>query len=787
MRFINLGTNEALLDGGFKEISPISATDGPSGSYGTIYHIQRNGILPGLCVVKALNDHGVTLATQDIRQYALSIYEREKSWKELHNEFRCLVGLNGLMEQGKWHVPRAYAYGVVAEDYESGESFIRPAFVMDEIVGACSLATITVSRSEPFPTREVARFGKILLNIIARQYDATRVAHADLSLNNVFVRLTNEEEFEWVYVIDYGQSRHEYDNVTPTCVGPRLGTPSYAAPEVFPSGFVDDPGLSKEHAFFYKRRNEKEVDIWSTGALLYTLRTWSRPPLRATLTNLGPMCGNRVISDSEYYGFLMLDKRHGLALPDSLRQASEGDRCLSEAIQICTRWNPEERKVEDIQRWLDRAIELSRVGRRQRYEAAPEKTPPRPKKTGVFAAMYKVYRQDGSSYSDKKMDLLVFGSDESGCTLSRCSLHGEKFQLKMVGNPIDMSNKDLSEDGRVAGGPWKEIEVVYFRQKIAPKTMGAWFYKCTRLKKLYGIENLDTSQVTDMQFLFTQCSSLEYVDVTHFDTSHVQLMNSMFRLCTSLKSIDVSGFDTSNVCYMDYMFCGCFTLETLNVSFFDTSCVMSFRAMFQMCNALKAIDVSRFVTSSATDFSVMFDGCCELSDLDVYRFDTSKAVDMHAMFRNCQKIDIIDVSRFDVSKVQDYSEMFAYCIAMQGVNTSHFVTTSGLNFKGMFSGCANIEFIDISRMDFSRALSVESMFADCSSLKVLNGAPLSVGPNTETKNVFLGTQVFGIDGWDHFGIESKRGNKPSYANVAPNDPCPCGSGKKYKNCHGRRS
>ncbi|VWM08118.1 SEC-C motif protein [Collinsella intestinalis] len=24
-----------------------------------------------------------------------------------------------------------------------------------------------------------------------------------------------------------------------------------------------------------------------------------------------------------------------------------------------------------------------------------------------------------------------------------------------------------------------------------------------------------------------------------------------------------------------------------------------------------------------------------------------------------------------------------------------------------------------------------------------------------------------------------------YANVGRNDPCPCGSGKKFKNCHGR--
>ena len=27
--------------------------------------------------------------------------------------------------------------------------------------------------------------------------------------------------------------------------------------------------------------------------------------------------------------------------------------------------------------------------------------------------------------------------------------------------------------------------------------------------------------------------------------------------------------------------------------------------------------------------------------------------------------------------------------------------------------------------------------------------------------------------------------KKSAAKVYPNDPCPCGSGKKYKNCHGR--
>jgi preprotein translocase subunit SecA len=35
--------------------------------------------------------------------------------------------------------------------------------------------------------------------------------------------------------------------------------------------------------------------------------------------------------------------------------------------------------------------------------------------------------------------------------------------------------------------------------------------------------------------------------------------------------------------------------------------------------------------------------------------------------------------------------------------------------------------------------------------------------------------------------DKKKTNKPyvKKSNVGRNDPCPCGSGKKYKNCHGK--
>ncbi|HEX4832246.1 MAG TPA: SEC-C metal-binding domain-containing protein [Trebonia sp.] len=37
---------------------------------------------------------------------------------------------------------------------------------------------------------------------------------------------------------------------------------------------------------------------------------------------------------------------------------------------------------------------------------------------------------------------------------------------------------------------------------------------------------------------------------------------------------------------------------------------------------------------------------------------------------------------------------------------------------------------------------------------------------------------------DSGGVEVKRDGGDPYASVGRNDPCPCGSGRKYKRCHG---
>ncbi|MBQ3770643.1 MAG: BspA family leucine-rich repeat surface protein, partial [Bacteroidaceae bacterium] len=119
-----------------------------------------------------------------------------------------------------------------------------------------------------------------------------------------------------------------------------------------------------------------------------------------------------------------------------------------------------------------------------------------------------------------------------------------------------------------------------------------WFAGFRNLTKIEGINNLNTSNVTNMSDMFSFCESLTSLDVRNFDTSKVTDMCSMFRHCESLTSIDVSRFDTSKVTDMDEMFHGCESLTTLDVSKFNTSKVTYMSGMFEDCASLTTLDLS---------------------------------------------------------------------------------------------------------------------------------------------------------------------------------------------------
>lgn len=142
---------------------------------------------------------------------------------------------------------------------------------------------------------------------------------------------------------------------------------------------------------------------------------------------------------------------------------------------------------------------------------------------------------------------------------------------------------------------------------------GDWFLGFSNLTSITGIENLNTSNTTVMSGMFSGCTSLTSLDVSHFNTANVELMTNMFYHCSSLTSLDVSSFNTSKVTDMAVMFCGCSSLANLDVSHFNTAYVTTMSLMFANCSSLRTIYAGEnWTTSRVTEGTDMFLGCRSL-------------------------------------------------------------------------------------------------------------------------------------------------------------------------------
>lgn len=110
-------------------------------------------------------------------------------------------------------------------------------------------------------------------------------------------------------------------------------------------------------------------------------------------------------------------------------------------------------------------------------------------------------------------------------------------------------------------------------------------------------------------------ANLKTVDLTYFDTSRVTNMSSMFDYGFSGQTSNGSQlhtiifgdkWDTSQVTDMSFMFSGQEQLTSLDLSSFDTSRVTDMMSMFSWCSSLTNLDI-RNATFNTTSYSYMFD------------------------------------------------------------------------------------------------------------------------------------------------------------------------------------
>ena len=311
-----------------------------------------------------------------------------------------------------------------------------------------------------------------------------------------------------------------------------------------------------------------------------------------------------------------------------------------------------------------------------------------------------------------------------------------------------------------------------------PTSLYKFFANLTKLKTITGLEYLNTEKVTNMSYMFFNCSSLTSLDVTHFNTAKVTNMNRLFAYCSSLTSLDVTHFNTAKVTNMNSMFESCSSLTSLDVTYFNTANVTGMNNMFYSCSALTTIYASdNFVTDKVEYSYNMFYDCTSLKGTtleyvasktdhnyancgtDGYftpgcgyaEFDNATgtltfsykvvkpegAYDLNVgitepgwrTHKNEIKKVVFDTSFANARPTSCYY-WFYECKNLANIEGIENLNTEKVtNMELMFANCSTLTSLDVTKFNTANVTTFMSMFSDCSSLKSLDVT------NFDTRNV----------------------------------------------------
>lgn len=152
--------------------------------------------------------------------------------------------------------------------------------------------------------------------------------------------------------------------------------------------------------------------------------------------------------------------------------------------------------------------------------------------------------------------------------------------------------------------------------KYAPRYVTFRGYTGTELNE--EIANLDTSNITNMELMFQNCSQLQTLDLSNFNVSKASSFGNMFYGCTSLTSLILPRAFPN---------------------------VMSFNYTFYNCSKLTSIDMKS--VEFINNVSNMFYGCTLLETIDMSNTEITKSIDMQRMFQNCKALKLLDIRKID--------------------------------------------------------------------------------------------------------------------------------------------
>ena len=307
-----------------------------------------------------------------------------------------------------------------------------------------------------------------------------------------------------------------------------------------------------------------------------------------------------------------------------------------------------------------------------------------------------------------------------------------------------------------------------------PTSTNSWFADMGSLNMISGLENLNTSEVTNMYKMFFDCYSLTDLDLSHFDTQNVQDMACMFAYC-SMPELDLTSFDTKNVSDMsqmfyysslntitvgkgwtmenvvwdDSMFSDCYSLVGGNGTVYDDNFVNGEYARFDLGE-----DEPGYLTGAFEAYAVLIGGNTLTFYYDMDRADrkgitfdlnhdsttppswssfsyevTKVIFDpsftyvrpevTYCWFADMSNLTEIEgIEYLNTSKVTSMISMFYNCSSLTSIDVSHFNTQNVTTMHSMFRG-SGVKSLDLSSFDTWNVALMGSMFRDCSALETI--------------------------------------------------------------------
>ena len=338
----------------------------------------------------------------------------------------------------------------------------------------------------------------------------------------------------------------------------------------------------------------------------------------------------------------------------------------------------------------------------------------------------------------------------------------------------------------------KNVTTVVFDESFAaasPTTCRSWFNGFLQLTEIKGIKNLNTSNVSDMAYMFAGCSKLKSVDLTYMYSPYVKNMSYMFCDCSSLKTVYLKGLNTSNVENMNNMFERCTSLGYLDLSSFNTQKVKNFEKMFYGCSWLKAIYASpKFVVVNSPNLiskALMFELCYQLAgesksyypahvNGDYAKIDGGYFLDAtylkpwvkqndktftfyygykKTLGEGEYKLDdwlnkknndktVFTKATFDESfalyQPTSCDSWFFYYLKLEEIENLHYLNTSKVTtMEGMFMQCSVIKSLDLSAFETSKVENFYGMFAHCKELESLDVSNFDTSAATNMREMFI--------------------------------------------------